>query len=216
MPTDKNLPSMDIITSTESCALDMEHNHKENEAETLRQNVSNILQKNLNLKIRSNLKKDERRALKELQKNDKIRVHEFDKGCVFAIVTNDTVKEKIEEQLGKETKARIDPTSKLTNKIQKKLCKLKKENKFTNKTYFELYPSDPIPPHLYVTIKACKPEKNFPMQVIVSTIATPPYGISKYFVDIIQPTLNKDQHKVKNSKSFVWQAQTWKIEPDET
>ena len=26
---------MDIITSTKSCALDMEHNHKENEAETL-------------------------------------------------------------------------------------------------------------------------------------------------------------------------------------
>ena len=52
---------MDIITSTESCAL----NHGENEAETLRQNVSNILQKNLNLKIKSNLKKDERRALKK-------------------------------------------------------------------------------------------------------------------------------------------------------
>ena len=36
VPTNKNLPFMDIITSTESCALDMEHNHKENEAETLR------------------------------------------------------------------------------------------------------------------------------------------------------------------------------------
>ena len=59
---------MDIITSTESCALDMEHHHKENEAETLGQNVSNILQKNLNLKIRSNLKKNEKRALKELPK----------------------------------------------------------------------------------------------------------------------------------------------------
>ena len=117
MPTNKNLPFMDIITSAESCALDMEHNHKENEAETLRQNVSNILQKNLNLKIRSNLKKDERTALNELQKNDKIRVHEFDKGSGFAIVTNDTVKEKIEEQLGKATKAKIDPTSRLTNKI---------------------------------------------------------------------------------------------------
>ena len=53
------------------------------------------------------------------------------------------------------------------------------------------------------------------MRVIVSTIGTPPYGISKYLVDIIQPTLNKNQHKVKNSKSFVSQAQTWKIEPDE-
>ena len=177
---------MDIITSTESFALDMEHNHKENEAETLRQNVSNILQKNLNMKIRSNLKKDERIALKELQKNDKIRVHEFDKVSGLAIVINDTVKEKIEEQLDKATKAKIDPTSRHTNKIQKKLCKLSKENKFTNKIYFELYPSDSIRPRLYATIKVHKPEENFPMRVIVSTI------------DIIQPTLNKNQHKVKD------------------
>ena len=48
---------MDVITLTESCALDIEHNHQENESDTLRQNVSNILQKNLHLKIRSNLKK---------------------------------------------------------------------------------------------------------------------------------------------------------------
>ena len=75
----------------------MEHNHKENEAETLRQNVSNILQKILCLKIRSNLEKDERRVLKELQKNDKIGVHELDKDCGFAIVTNDMAKQKIEE-----------------------------------------------------------------------------------------------------------------------
>ena len=53
------------------------------------------------------------------------------------------------------------------------------------------------------------------MRVIVSTIGTLPYVISKYLVDIIQPTLNKNQHKVKNSKSFVSQAQTWKIEQDE-
>ena len=161
------------------------------------------------------LNEDERRALKELQKNDKIREHEFDKGCGFAIVTTDTAKEKIEEEIGKETKAKIDPTSRLTKKIQKKLCNLRKENKFTNKTYFELYPSYPIPPRSYGTIKAHKPEKNFPMRVIVSTIGTLSYGISKYLVGIIQPTLNKNQYKVKNSKSFVWQAQTWKIEPDE-
>ena len=55
-------------TSTESCALDMEHNHEENEAETLRRNVSNVLQKKLNLKIRSNLPKYERRASTELRK----------------------------------------------------------------------------------------------------------------------------------------------------
>ena len=161
MPTNKNLPFMDIIPSIETCELDMEQNHQENEAETLGRNVSNILRKSLNLKIRSNLTEDERRALKELQKDGKLRAHEFDKGCGFAIVTNDMPKEKVEEQLCKATKAKLDPKSRLTNKIQKKLCKLRKENKFTKKTYFELYPSDPIPPRSYGTIKAHEPEKNF-------------------------------------------------------
>ena len=59
VPANKNLPFMDIITSTESCSVDMEYNHKVNEAETIRQNVSNTLQKNLNLKIRSNQTEDE-------------------------------------------------------------------------------------------------------------------------------------------------------------
>ena len=79
-------------------------------------------------------------------------------------LTNDTAKENIEEQIGKATKAKIDPTSRITNKIQKKLCKLRKENKFTNNTYFELYPSDPIPPRLYGTIKTHKQEKTFPCE----------------------------------------------------
>ena len=91
-----------------------------------------------------------------------LRVHEFDKSCGFAIVTIDTAKEKMEEQLGKATKGKIDPTSRLTNKIQKKLCKFRKENKFTNKTYFELSPSDLIPPRLYGQTKHIKQKKTFP------------------------------------------------------
>ena len=58
----------------------MEYNHKENEAEIPRQNVSSISQKNLILKIRSNLTNDEKRGLRELQKDDKFRVYKFYKG----------------------------------------------------------------------------------------------------------------------------------------
>ena len=53
------------------------------------------------------------------------------------------------------------------------------------------------------------------MRTIVSTIATPPYGISKYLVEIIQPTLNKSEYKVVNSSSFVAEAKEWNIEKDE-
>ena len=68
--------------------------------------------------------------------------------------------QKIEEQLGKAKIAENDPTLKFTNKIQKILCRLRKEKKFTDKEYFQIYPSDPIPPQLYRTIKVHKPEKN--------------------------------------------------------
>ena len=58
------------------------------------------------------------------------------------------------------------------NRIEKR--KLRKEKKFNNNTYFKLYPSDAIPPRLYRVIKARKPEKNYPMRTIVSTIGTTP------------------------------------------
>ena len=51
------------------------------------------------------------------------------------------------------------------------------------------------------------------MRTIVSTIGTPPYGISKYLIEILQPTLNKNEHRVINSSSFVNEAKTWSIEP---
>ena len=40
VPTSKNLLFMDTITSIKSSALDMEHSHKGNEAENLKQNVT--------------------------------------------------------------------------------------------------------------------------------------------------------------------------------
>ena len=45
------------------------------------------------------------------------------------------------------------------------------------------------------------------MHTIVLTIETPPYGVSKFLVITIQPTLNKSQHQTKDY------AKTWKISP---
>ena len=58
------------------------------------------------------------------------------------------------EKLGEATEGKIDQTSRLTSKIQRKLCKFRKEKKITSKTYFELYISDSIPSRLCGTIKA--------------------------------------------------------------
>ena len=53
------------------------------------------------------------------------------------------------------------------------------------------------------------------MKTVVSTIGTPAFGISKYFVEIIQLTLNKNKNKVQNSTSFLHEANEWKIESTE-
>ena len=89
-----------------------------------------------------------------MKNNKDTRIYPFDKGTRFAVLPEKRGMQKIEEQLGKAEIAENDPTLKFTNKIQKILCRLRKEKKFTDKEYFQIYPSDPIPPPLYGTIKA--------------------------------------------------------------
>ena len=60
------------------------------------------------------------------------------------------------------------------NKFQKELAKLTRGVKFNNKTYYNFYPSDVIPPRLYGVIKAHKPEKKLSDEKIVSAIGTVP------------------------------------------
>ena len=53
------------------------------------------------------------------------------------------------------------------------------------------------------------------MSPVVSTIGTPFHSTSKFLVDLLQPTLNKNQIRVKNSTSFVEEAKAWQIAADE-
>ena len=68
---------------------------------------------------------------------------------------------------------------------------------FTDNEYEKIYPSDPLPPRMYGTVKAHKKEKNFPMRIVVSTIGTPNYGLSEYLVKISQNTLNKNKTELE-------------------
>ena len=166
------------------------------------------------MKIKDNLSKEQRKALKEMQQvNNNTKVYPFDKGSGFVVLSERDAINTIEEPLGKTIDE--DPIRKYTSKIHKHLCKLRKKKKFTDKEYFETYPSDPILPLLYGTVKANKPEKNYPLRTALSIIGRPPYGKSKCLVKIIQPTLHESQHKIKNSVEFVNEAKTWKISPTE-
>ena len=136
--------------------------------------------------------------------NNNTKVWPFDKGSGFVVLSEEDAIKKIEEQLGKAKVIDEDLTEKYTSKTQKQLCKLRNKKKLTDKEYFEIYPSDPIPTQLYGTVKTHKPEKNYFMRTVVLTMGTAPYGISKYLVKMIQ-------NKIKNSAEYVSEAKTWKI-----
>nr|XP_047132439.1 uncharacterized protein LOC105845309 [Hydra vulgaris] len=185
---------MDIITNIETCALELEQQNKQTQAEILRQNCSKILTSSLKLKIKDNLTKQQRLSLQNLKKHSHLKIYPFDKGTGFALLCENEAKAKLEEQIKNSKIIDYDPTPTFTTKFQKLLCKLRKQGKLDNATYFKMYPSDCVPPRIYGMVKAHKPEKNYPMRPVVSTINTPPYGTSENFVN---------------------DAKEWKIDPNE-
>jgi hypothetical protein len=158
---------------------------------------------------RDNLTRDQRRAISEMVRDDKIRIYPFDKGAGMVRISMESAKQKIREQ-------DQHPTVSFVVKIQKKkLSSLRKLGRFSGKEYERMYPSDAILPRMYGMIKAHKPEKDLPMRLVVSTIGTANYGLSEYLVKITQNTLNKNPIRIRNSQSFVEEAKTWEIEPNE-
>ena len=65
----KRIPFMDIMLATETCAIDLENSSKETDAKFLRQKVSHILNRNLNIKLPNNLSKPQRKALMQMKSN---------------------------------------------------------------------------------------------------------------------------------------------------
>ena len=63
---------------------------------------SNNLNKNRNIKIKGNLPKEQRKALKEIRQiNNKIKVYPFNEGSGFVILSEGDAIKKLEEQLEK-------------------------------------------------------------------------------------------------------------------
>ena len=100
----KRIPFMDISSDIETCTIDLENRSKETDAECLRQKVSRILNRNLNIKLWDNLSKPQRQALVQMKNNKDTTVYPFDKGSAFVVLSEKNVTQKLEEQLGKAKK----------------------------------------------------------------------------------------------------------------
>ncbi|XP_065683453.1 uncharacterized protein LOC136096195 [Hydra vulgaris] len=204
---------MDIITATESSALKLEYNNKIENAQDLRKTVLRELK--TGKKLNNNHTKEQWKAYRERKEEKNVDIYPFDKGTGFVRIEHSKALEKIREQIGPTKIVSEDPTANYAAKIRRYLSKLNKRNCFSKEEYEKIYPSDPIPPRMYGVIKAHKPEKFYPMRIIISTIGTANYGISEFLVKIIQPVLNENLTRLKNSFDFIKKAESWKIDNDE-
>ena len=213
VPHVSGIPYMDIVSTTESSCLKLEYGGKISEAQTLRKDVLRVLK--MAKPVNDNMTREQRIAIKEIKNDNTIDIYPFDKGAGLVRIKREDAIRKIREQIGNTKIIDEDPTQTFATKIRTILCKLNKKKRFTKQEYARIYPSDPLPPRMYGTVKAHKSEKNYPMRTVVSTIGTANHGLSEYLVKLSQNTLNKNKTRLKNSQSFVKQAKNWDISHDE-
>ncbi len=213
--TPNRIPFMEIISKTETEALKLERQNDAVSANVLRKEVKRILQQTKTKLPPSNINSSHRQAIKEILADEEVRIHLYDKGTGFVRMPKAMSESKMIEGIGEATILQKDPTSAHVVRIQRALSCIRKQVEISDHLYYRLYPSDAIPPRAYGQCKAHKPGSNYPFRVLVSTIGTAPYGLSKYLVEIIQPTLAKNPTMIRNSRSFVETSKTWTIDPNE-
>ena len=87
VPTEnRKRPYMNIIQTTEICALDLEREGKFCVSESLRQNISRVITKDLKKEHKNNLSFAERKTLTKMKHDKSISIYPFDKGTEFIVI----------------------------------------------------------------------------------------------------------------------------------
>ena len=147
-----------------------------------------------------NLNKEETRALNSLKNNSDIVIAPADKGCSVVILDKVDYKQKIQDHLSDSSTYQIqssDPTPELRKIVNQFLKSLFDKKLLTNNQYQHLFARSSTIPLFYALIKIHK--INNPIRPIVSFINSPSYNIAKFLSNLLTPSTNKSNHKLKNS-----------------
>ncbi|XP_072021904.1 uncharacterized protein [Amphiura filiformis] len=153
---------------------------------------------------KSNLSKEEKRALVDLKKDDKIMILPADKGKSTVVLNKVDYEEKVNNMLSDEKtyqKLKSDPTSKYKDKLLVMLKKWKKEEKITVSEYWKLYPTAENTPRMYCTPKIHKP--GTPLRPIVDYCGSIMYETSKELARILGPLVAQNLTSGKLQDSLV-------------
>ena len=128
LATDNQRPHMEIIQTTEICALELENVWYFEKVERLQQDTHER-------RIQKVLKQYSycrRKKIREIKSDKNLKLYPFDKGSEFVIMKKEETIKRIVEQFRKSDTIDYDPTTILLDKFQRELAKLKKEGKFDN------------------------------------------------------------------------------------
>ena len=106
---------MDIISTAESSALNLEYNQNVEAAQNLRKDVLRALKLNRSTKV--NLSKQQRIALKEICEDNDIKIYPFLKGSGLVRMKSEEANNKIREQIGNTKILNVDPTPSFAVKV---------------------------------------------------------------------------------------------------
>ena len=146
---------MEIIEEVEKSCLYLEKKGKKKEAETLRQEIANILIRAKNSKF--NLTSQQKKGLSFFSKQKNLSVAPFDKGQGFVVIKTNKLVEKAEKEFKNVKLDTPDTTTTQERKLQTNLREYLKNEKIDTATYKNIYPSGTVTPTANPAIKAHKP-----------------------------------------------------------
>ncbi|XP_072046530.1 uncharacterized protein [Amphiura filiformis] len=151
----------------------------------------------------SNINKDERIAIKQLQKEESIMVLGADKGRATVVMDKTEYQEKMDALLSDPKtyeKLDRDPTAKHKRELVSILQRLEKEDKIKKTDKQFLYPTSENVPRIYGSPKIHK--DGTPLRPIVDFTGSIGYNVAKSLADILSPIVGQSEHHVLNSKSL--------------
>ena len=164
---------------------------------------------------RPNIYREEKRAQKELKRDDTRVILTADKGVCLVVMDKEEYIRKAEEILKEDTYKIIptNPTNRQKNKLIQILKKVKEEGGMNESTYKKMYPTGAGIATFYELPKIHK--AGVPLRPIVSSRGSVSYGTAKELARILKPLAGRTTYSVQNTKDFVDQVKNIKLLQDE-
>ena len=182
------------------------------EAEEIRVEVKNVLKKVKSPK--TNINREELKAMKELRHDDTRMILNADKGVALVIINKEDYIRKAEDLLNQPTYKLIpaDPTTRQKIKLINLLKTIKAEGGINEETYKIMYPTGAGSPKIYSLPKIHNP--GIPLKSIVSSRGTVAYGTAKVGQDP-KPLVGMSPHHDLNTRDFVQHLKGIRLQQDE-